>query len=124
MTCGNYDTSYAVDTLTVSHVARVEHEPGPIRTRLTARPNPSGTDIEISYTVPGRPGDATLVSIVVYDVKGRGIRRPADGIEGPGPRRVTWDGQLAEGNPAPSGIYFIKMTVRDGSVVRKAALVR
>jgi len=62
--------------------------------------------------------------IRVYDVSGRLVRefeetRPA------GTYGVAWDGKLGDGRRVPSGIYFYRVTLPDGSEsVRKTAILR
>ena len=110
-TCGNSDTSFACDTLTLD-TAGV----GPEATGRGAviyvvpRPNPFAVDLEVTYAVPGNPGENVRVSVVVYDVSGREIRRLTEGFDRPGLRRITWDGKDANSRLAPSGIYFIRLT--------------
>jgi flagellar hook assembly protein FlgD len=87
-------------------------------------PNPSGNDFEVRYTVPGMPGDVTSVSICVYDVEGRLVRLLLDRIDSAGHRRVSWDGTLSDGSAVPSGIYFVRMSAGEASLVKKIAFVR
>ena len=62
--------------------------------------------------------------IRVYDVSGRLVRvfdetRPA------GTYGIAWDGRLGNGRRVPSGIYFYRVTLPDGSeIVRKTAILR
>jgi hypothetical protein len=123
-TCGNSDTSYAVDSLTVSDLAGTEGRPDRIEISLNVCPVPFGGQVEISYNVPGLPGEVTLVSLRIYDITGREVSHLVEESLSPGARRVVWDGMSSDGRPVPSGIYFIRMTANDGAVVRKIPLVR
>jgi hypothetical protein len=123
-TCGNYDTTFAADTITVLDVAGVLPGLTNLEMDFKTCPNPSGNDFEVMYTVPGRPGDVTSVSICVYDVKGRLVRSLLDRIDSAGHRRVSWDGTLSDGSAVPSGIYFVRMSAGEASLVKKIAFIR
>jgi len=50
------------------------------------------------------------VSLIVFDVSGRVVRRLIDGeVLAPGPHAVEWDGRAEDGSTAPSGLYFTRI---------------
>jgi hypothetical protein len=122
-TCGNYDTTFASDTLSVA-TSGIEGGRREVRVAVNTRPNPSGTQVKVTYVVPGNPGEAVLVSLRIYDISGREIRRLNEDLENPGVRKITWDGTLTDGTPAPSGIYFVKVVAGEATAVKKAVIAR
>jgi hypothetical protein len=143
-TCGNYDTTFAADTLTVSELAGVEDhfvprgrpaEEGSAgrrpdgsresrRIALRPHPSPSGAEVTINYRVPGEPGEAARVSLCAYDINGRVVRSLVSRFEGSGNRCVIWDGNDDRGVPAPGGVYFLRLVAGGEIAVRKILLIR
>jgi hypothetical protein len=70
-------------------------------------PNPFSPTTVIAYNVPSGGG---YVTIRVYDVTGRMVRRLVDGFETPGRKKVSWDGQGNQNQRVPTGVYFYRMT--------------
>jgi hypothetical protein len=78
-------------------------------------PNPFNPATTLRFAIPPRntPGDkASLsrqtrpVTLTIYDMAGKAVRRLLAGNIGVGCHRVTWEGRDDAGNMAPSGIYF------------------
>ena len=67
-----------------------------------AHPNPTASTVEIRYSV-SRLG---MVSLVVYDMRGRVVRTLVDGPRCEGEHSVTWDGRNSAGTPVASGMYI------------------
>jgi len=85
------------------------------------RPNPFNPATEISFTLPS----AASVRLGVYDVSGRLLRTLFSGDRlGAGEVRATWDGFDGNGEPVPSGVYFLRVEAGDQQVSRKMTLVR
>jgi hypothetical protein len=76
---------------------------------LGATPNPFTVSTRLSYQLLA--GGA--VRLEVFDVGGRRVRWVAFGATGPGIHSVEWDGRDADGLSAPSGTYFVRLTVGD-----------
>jgi hypothetical protein len=128
-TCGNYDTTFASDTLAVSDLAGLDDHSAPegrheSRIALRINPSPFDAQLTIDYRVPGLPGEAARVSLGAYDIKGRKVRLLAERFESSGPRRAVWDGRDSAGRSLPSGVYFIRLCSGDQVLVRKILLVR
>ncbi|MEJ2637350.1 MAG: FlgD immunoglobulin-like domain containing protein, partial [Calditrichia bacterium] len=83
-------------------------------------PNPANPSTAISFTVPCR----CRVTISLYNVLGREIRRLADGAFGPGKHTVLWDGLDDSGQAVSGGIYFYRMRSGDFATVRKALMLK
>jgi len=84
------------------------------------RPNPARTVTSISYAVP----QPTRVTLDVYDVSGRLVRRLVDGTRPEGRHTVVWNGRNADGSPLPSGVYFLRLSAGDFRQSRKVVLMR
>ena len=64
----------------------------------------------------------------VYDVLGREIRTLVNGDMPAGTYSARWNGESDNGQPVPSGMYFVRMVAGDSgtrfSAVRKLMLVK
>jgi hypothetical protein len=121
---GNSDTTFAVDTLTIGGSSGVGGVRGHVSLYFETCPNPFGPRVDIKFTVPGEYGSSVPVSMKIYDVRGREVAALIDGVRGPGPAKLAWDGTYANGNLAPSGIYFVDFVAGRSRVVRKLVLTR
>ncbi|MBI3956966.1 MAG: T9SS type A sorting domain-containing protein [Candidatus Kerfeldbacteria bacterium] len=85
---------------------------------LLASPNPFSQFTSIRYTVPltGR------VTMAVYDVAGRCIRRLLNDVETGGLHTVHWDGRNADGQQVATGTYFVRQTVGGATYTAKLVL--
>jgi hypothetical protein len=71
-----------------------------------ATPNPFGTSTSISFVLAG-PGAITLS---VFDVHGRFLRKLAAGAYSAGTHTAPWDGRDSEGVRVPSGVYLYRLS--------------
>jgi len=76
--------------------------------------------VALSYTLPVT-GVATLS---VYDGAGRLVRQLAGGPSRAGMHRVVWDGTDSNGRKVGAGVYLVRLTTSDKSVVTKTTVVR
>ncbi|MFC1800072.1 UvrD-helicase domain-containing protein [Candidatus Eisenbacteria bacterium] len=83
-------------------------------------PNPFFSTVRLSLSVADRQ---LPVSVDVYDITGRLIRRIA-ALDAAGEFRAEWDGRDSMGNRVASGTYFFAVTSRSGIQTRKVVLVR
>lgn len=90
--------------------------PGPTTPKptLSAHPNPFRGALEIGVSVP----TGEVADLVVYDVRGRLVRRMTLGLA----TRLTWDGRDASGIATPAGVYFLRL--RSASVNATQRVVR
>ncbi len=123
-TFGNSDLSYAADTLTVDPGSGIDPRVAAGKVFVEASPNPFGPRVEIRYNIPGEYGTGISAFMRVYDVQGREVASLMEGVRSPGPGKLTWDGILSDGRPAPSGIYFVDFLAGDEKVVRKLVVAR
>jgi hypothetical protein len=73
-----------------------------------ARPNPFAGSTEMAFDLP----EPSLVTIHVYDVRGRRVAIVTEGQRDPGSHSATWDGRGDNGERLQSGIYFARFTAR------------
>ena len=98
----------------------------PQETRLLPNyPNPFNPETWIPYELAG----GTDVRILIYDAKGRLIRRLKLGYQPEGyytdrNRAAYWDGRNALGERVASGIYFYQLQTNESSALRKMLIVK
>lgn len=94
--------------------------PGASRTSvgLTAWPNPFNPRVTLAMDAPVT-GSVTLD---VYDVRGRHIRRVFEGELSVGRREIDWNGRDTSGRQVPSGVYFARLKTAAGPAVTKLVL--
>jgi len=83
-------------------------------------PNPFNPDTEVHFEV----ADEGRVRVEVFDLAGRRVIVLADGRYESGKQRVEWDGRDQAGFPAPSGVYFVRITGGGLDSTLRAALIR
>jgi hypothetical protein len=72
-------------------------------------PNPFARTTRLRLALP----EAARVSVAVYDASGQLVRVLSDCVLPSGVRDLAWDGRDATGRPAPSGLYFCRLTAGD-----------
>jgi hypothetical protein len=84
-------------------------------------PNPFRLSARIRFGLP-RAEPATLE---IYNVLGGRVAVPLDRARlAPGWHTVVWDGKTSGGEPAPSGVYFVRLSSEGASGMRRLVLVR
>ncbi|RMI06693.1 MAG: T9SS C-terminal target domain-containing protein [Calditrichaeota bacterium] len=84
-------------------------------------PNPFNPTTTISFDLP----HATRITLHVFDVSGRQVRKLADGQYAAGSHQVVWDGRDDNGVQVASGVYFYRLSTGSGFVAtRKMVLLR
>jgi hypothetical protein len=73
---------------------------------LQNRPNPFSHATAIGFALPR----ASHVKIEVYDLAGRMVAMPGDGVYSAGVWTVEWDGRDMAGRALPATMYFYRMT--------------
>jgi hypothetical protein len=79
-------------------------------------PNPAKGAVSIRYTL-SRPGE---VRLNLYNLAGEKVAILIEGSQGAGFHQVNWTAPKGLG----SGIYFLRLTARQGSLTRKVVLAR
>lgn len=98
----------------VSVPERIENLPRAIALRQNY-PNPFNPTTTIEIDLP----EASIVSVMVYDVIGRQVATIVESKLAPGVHRFLWDA-----TPLPSGVYFGRMQVRGNIQTIKMVLMR
>jgi subtilisin family serine protease len=93
----------------------------PLLTVLGATPNPARPETAIRFALGGSGGPVT---VAIYDVAGRLVRRLASGPLVPGVHALAWDGRNDAGNPVGAGLYVYRITAPGGAASRKLILER
>jgi len=90
------------------------------RVPLLAYPNPFGGQGIIAWNVKteGR------VSLRVFDVTGREVRKLVDSRMKPGSYSVVWDGRASTGRQVAAGVYFYRLETASGTWEQKVTLTR
>jgi hypothetical protein len=83
-------------------------------------PNP----FQAETTIPFHITEAGHVLMKIYDVSGSLVTTVADARFGQGPNHIVWDGCNSSGDPAPSGIYFVRMLHKGNLFQNKIVLIR
>ncbi|MFH1865260.1 MAG: M6 family metalloprotease domain-containing protein [Candidatus Eisenbacteria bacterium] len=84
-------------------------------------PNPFNPTTKIAFNVPTEGGRVTLT---VYNVNGRVVRRLVDGPLVAGPHSVVWNGRDDGGESLASGVYFARLATGDESLFTKMTLLK
>lgn len=114
-----YQSGYSAEA--AAGLATAVAERIPPRTRLFQNvPNPFNPRTVIRYEV-AHTGD---VSLVVYDVTGRAVRRLVSGLVIEGPHSVDWDGRNDAGDRVSSGVYFYRLTTGTTTLTRKMIVLK
>ena len=80
-----------------------------------AHPNPARGATGIRYFLPKKE----TVTLDIYDLSGRRIRRLSEGIQAAGDHNLTWSG-----DEAPAGVYFLRIRAGGESATRRVVLLK
>jgi hypothetical protein len=83
------------------------------------RPNPSRGAVQFSVTLER----AARLALGVYDISGRLVADLFHGERGAGTHDFRWDGAAANGTAAREGVYFLRASVANGTVVKRVVLL-
>ncbi|MCK4306316.1 MAG: T9SS type A sorting domain-containing protein, partial [Candidatus Eisenbacteria sp.] len=93
----------------------------PVRLTLApSSPNPFGNNTRISFALP-ETGQATLE---VFDASGRLVRTLINGMLPAGSHTAVWRGADDARRPAPSGLYYCRLSTDEGMLKRAVVLLR
>lgn len=83
-------------------------------------PNPFNPTTTISFTLPA----SGKVKLEVYNILGKLVATPYDGIAGAGTTSVVWDGRDGRGESVSSGVYFYRLTTDTFTDTKKMMLLK
>ncbi|MEZ4782442.1 MAG: lamin tail domain-containing protein [Candidatus Kapaibacterium sp.] len=114
----NWSSSVALSGGTPGEENSRSIQPATEVTELTVEPgtiSPDGDGFEdftrISYHLPA---PASLITISIYDRRGRRVGRPLNNAPSGREGSFIWDGTDSEGNRLPIGIYLVRIESYDG----------
>ncbi len=85
------------------------------------RPNPFRDAAQVDFTL----GRRSRISLAVYDVTGREVKRIARGLWlDAGPQSLRWDGRAESGAAAATGVYFVRLETEGGRFTRGLIRIR
>ena len=89
-------------------------------------PNPFNPSITIAFTLPvvDSYGEASPVTLSIYDINGRKVQTLVDNTVPAGNHEVVWDGRDKSGAEVSSGIYFYRLQAGKFVQERKMVLMR
>ena len=92
------------------------------KVRIEARnhPNPFNPDTRITYTLSAPAG----VNVQLYNLAGQQVRSFEMGNQAAGTYSVRWDGTLANGQMAPTGVYFYRIQADGESLIQRMLLLK
>jgi hypothetical protein len=106
-----------------SQIASARHPVGGLPDRfalMPSYPNPFRSSTTIDYALP----EPTRVELVIHDTHGRVVRTLLRGHEDAGFRRTSWDGRDGNGRRVASGVYFLRLTAGDRSMMKKMVMMK
>ncbi|MEJ2720180.1 MAG: T9SS type A sorting domain-containing protein, partial [bacterium] len=86
-------------------------------------PNPFNPVTEIRYEIPSHLG-GVRVTLAIYNVEGRLIRKLIDEPQDAGAHGVQWNSRNDRGEPVSSGIYFYVLRVGEQTFKKKMVLLK
>jgi hypothetical protein len=105
--------------VSVPQVVAVSETPSVRAGQLTMAPNPTRLGVQIQYAVP-RAGQ---VRIELLDASGRIETTILDRFQAPGRYAAEWDG-WGQRSRIASGLYFVRLVIRDQVTTKKLVLLR
>lgn len=93
----------------------------PLITGLVSNyPNLFNPDTTILYSLK----EAGKISVTIYDLRGRVVKKLHNAYENAGVHSVTWNGLNSDDQDVASGVYLIRMKSEDGNHTRKITLMK
>tara|TARA_Y100001980_G_C14294228_1_gene124106 strand:- start:184 stop:540 length:357 start_codon:yes stop_codon:yes gene_type:complete len=113
--------TYIKNGVKFSGVREIELAPIPNEFSLSQNyPNPFNPITNIEYSMSKNSN----VSINIYDISGKLVKKLLNESKNPGFHSVRWDSKNNVGKKVSSGLYFYKMQTDNFEQVRKMILMR
>jgi YVTN family beta-propeller protein len=91
---------------------------------IAARPNPATLPVgEVVVEVAAAKAQAAA-EVIVFSITGRPLCRLHRGALAAGATRWLWDGRDERGQPAPAGVYVVRLVTGEGALSAKVTLIR
>lgn len=91
-----------------------------IRQLMYAAPNPAKNRTTIYYQLI----NTSTVSLTIYDIQGRLIKKFANIQQPPGVYAVPWNGIDDNNKPVSAGVYFYKLSIDGKTAIQKIILLK
>jgi len=76
--------------------------------------------VDLSISLP----EDGLISLKIYDIRGRLVKRLLEERLSKGDYRIEWNGKGREGKKLTGGVYFLKLETPTQSIIKKVILLR
>jgi subtilisin family serine protease len=83
-------------------------------------PNPFNPTTTIAYDL----ASGEVVTLAIFDVRGKRVRELVNGAQPPGRYRVDWDGRDERGQRVAGGVYFYRLEAGSYTKTRKMVLLK
>ena len=83
-------------------------------------PNPFNPSTTISLFIP----DRALVTLDIFDVKGKRVKTLINEIKPAGRYKAQWNGRNTRGNSVSSGVYYYRLVAGKKIITKKLVLMR
>jgi YVTN family beta-propeller protein len=117
---GGNPNCVAVQAQVTSDDVGVDGEAATASFSLECRPNPFNPKTTITYYLKC----ADDVELAVFDSSGRRVDVLQEGEADAGRHEIPWDGRTAQGRPAASGVYFVRLRASGETSTIKAVLLK
>ncbi len=122
---GNFpNDDWFIDDVFLGPLVRIDEQVSGVPKRFSLEqnyPNPFNPGTKILFALPR----ASRITLHVFDVTGRQVRKLAEGQFSSGRHQVVWDGRDDAGVPVASGVYFYRLKAGSRFVqTRKMVLLR
>ncbi len=95
-------------------------EPRAVARLLGGFPNPFNPGVTVSFEL----FQSAKCVLSIYDVSGRRVAVPAEGLFSAGMHDVSWDGRGSDSRPLPSGVYLVHLDAGGSSQSGKLVLLK
>jgi hypothetical protein len=87
---------------------------------MQAEPNPAARQSTLRFALAA----SARVTVTIYDLAGRTVRRLFADVLGSGAQALAWDGRDDKGQPAAAGVYLARVATATGSGTSRVVIVR
>jgi hypothetical protein len=108
------------DDICAASEAGIEDAARATKIMMMVKPNPMMDGGTVRFSVPA----AGRVALKIYNVQGELVKTLLEGSVEAGSHKIDWRSTNDRGNRVTSGIYFIRLDTRSGSVVNKVVVSR
>jgi hypothetical protein len=108
------------DDICAASEAGIDDVARPTKLMMMVKPNPMMDGGTVRFSLP----ESDRVSLKIYNVQGELVKTLVDRSVEAGSHKIDWNATNNRGNRITSGIYFVRLDTRRGSVVNKVVVSR